>query len=281
MPGPGGPGSSAERLNARSRQLQNTIGSLEVVNGLRDKQVGKMVKRLDGAMKMLAAVQDMTNQQRDVIRAQETVMEELRRDLGLEVHSDDGADEKSSGRPTSPIAKPSGVFRVVQAAPGTDSEDSSDDCGQDTDEVVANEAEIAANEEKMKALLAQADQMQHMLDMLESRGADIGADSSGSPFSGDQEAYLAALMAGIGGEHPAQTSQEANDYDEEEDDASPANSDDGAIERLEGLADEKKRFEGLLSDSHQEHADLLEKLSSMRAMMAAMGIPEDFDEDEN
>merc|ERR1740130_2140289 len=230
-------------------------------------------------MKMLAAVQDMCNQQRDVIRAQEMVMEELRRDLGLEVHSYDGADEKSSGSPTSPIAKPSGVFRVVQA--GTDSEDSSDDCGQDTDEVVANEAEIAANEEKMKALLAQADQMQHMLDMLESRGADMGADASGSPLSGDLESSLAALMAGIGGGHPAQTSQEADDYDEEEDDAAPANSDDGALERLEGLADEKHRFEGLLSDSQQEHADLLEKLSSMRAMMASMGIPEDFDEDEN
>merc|ERR1719272_2419536 len=80
-------------------------------------------------MKMLAAVQDMCNQQRDVIRAQEIVMEELRRDLGLEVHSYDDADEKLSGRPTSPIAKPSGVFRVVQAPPGTDSEDSSEDCG--------------------------------------------------------------------------------------------------------------------------------------------------------
>merc|ERR1719329_1072013 len=50
-------------------------------------------------MKMLEAVQDMCNQQKDVIRAQEVVMAELRRDLGLEVHPYDGADENAGSCP--------------------------------------------------------------------------------------------------------------------------------------------------------------------------------------
>merc|ERR1719272_1591051 len=85
-------------LQARSRQLQNKIGSLESVNERRDKQLNKMVRRLDGAMQMLSAVQEMCNQQRKVIYAQKVVASELQRDLGLE------ADAGSPGMQGSPKA---------------------------------------------------------------------------------------------------------------------------------------------------------------------------------
>merc|ERR1719238_1142905 len=76
-------GDEMHMLQARSRQLQNRIGGLEAINERRDTQVNKLVKRLDGAMQMLSAVQEMCNQQGKVISAQKVAIRELQRDIGL------------------------------------------------------------------------------------------------------------------------------------------------------------------------------------------------------
>lgn len=275
-------------LQARSRQLQNKIGTLEAVNERRDKQLNKMVKRLDGAMQMLEAVEGMCGQQRKVIYAQKTAIDELQRDLGMEVQ----AESPEQGKQSSP--KASGGARVAspkathsRGAPEADSEEDSPEAGGEGEE---GEEEMAANAEKMMGLLAQAEQMQQMLQMLEARGADMGADlgseDSGSPggLPGPSAlaASLAQLMKGVGGlgggQHaPPQDEDDDEDEEEEEDeddeDDEPAGANEAqAVERLQGLEAEKARFENMLQDSQSEHQDLLEKLNGMRSLMSALGM---------
>mmetsp|Transcript_107757 Transcript_107757/g.281350 ORF Transcript_107757/g.281350 Transcript_107757/m.281350 type:complete len:112 (-) Transcript_107757:153-488(-) len=51
--------------------------------------------------------------------------------------------------------------------------------------------------------------------------------------------------------------------------------DEAVMARLMRLQAEKQRFEGMLADSQQEHEELLERLSSMRAMMRDLGMDEE------
>jgi len=297
----GGAEDEMHLLQARSRQLQNKIGSLEAVNERRDKQLNKMVRRLDGAMQMLSAVQDMCTQQRKVILAQKVVITEFHTDLGLE------ADAGSPGMQGSPKASGAAwAEAAAEAAPDPDSEDSLD--GQEPADGGEGDEAVAANAEKMFELLAQAERMQQMLQMLESGGADVGSESDGSPggLPGgmDMASSLAALMAGVGGaqgpggssmasslaalmaqatENPAAFAEEVEESgDEVEEELEPeqveapiGEDEEAALERLQGLESEKQRFEGLLHDSQQEHQDLLEKLNSMRGLMSALGLQEE------
>lgn len=297
----GGAEDEMHLLQARSRQLQTKIGSLEAVNDRRDKQLNKMVRRLDGAMQMLSAVQDMCTQQRKVILAQKVVITEFQSDLGLE------ADAGSPGMRGSPKASGAAwAEAAAEAAEDPDGEDSFDD--QEPGDGGEGDEAVAANAEKMFELLAQAERMQQMLQMLESGGAELGSESEGSPggLPGgmDMASSLAALMAGVGGaqgpggssmasslaalmaqatENPAAFAEEVEEsggeaeeeLEPEQVEAPIGEDEEAALERLQGLEAEKHRFEGLLQDSQQEHQDLLEKLNSMRSLMSALGLQEE------
>jgi len=101
----GGPGPGTEDtddevplLQARSRQLQTQIGQMEAANERRDQQLDKMLRRLDSAMQMLSAVQDMCGQQRNVISAQQVAIAELT----TECEEDEEEEEvESQGRASS------------------------------------------------------------------------------------------------------------------------------------------------------------------------------------
>merc|ERR1712066_826744 len=71
-----------QMLQARSRELQDRIKTLETISLRRDKQLQKMMSRQAGAMEMLAAVQDMCAQQKKVIEAQKTAIHERRTECG-------------------------------------------------------------------------------------------------------------------------------------------------------------------------------------------------------
>jgi len=285
-------------LQARSQQMQNKIAGLETVNERRDKQLNKMVKRLDGAMQMLEAVEGMCSQQRKVICAQASAIEGLQHDLGLDV--DEAAEKGTQASPQAAgngRASPQAHGTRAEASPKASATGGRPEADSDAS---PGSAEPGGEEmEKMMALLQQAEHMKEMLAMLEAQGANMGADV-GSPANessptGPSElaSQLAALMAGVGGlggQIPTQQQDEDDDDDEddeeeyEDDDDEPAvaNGDDSeaaALERLQNLEAEKHRFEGMLQDSQQEHQDLLGKLDSMRALMSAMGMQEgDFDD---
>jgi len=247
-------------LQARSRQLQNRIGNLEAMNERRDKQLNKMERRLDGATEMLSAVQEMCNQQEKVISAQKVAITELQNDLGLEAVDAD-RDGKTGDR----------------SRPDADSEDSPDGAGQDTDD--AADDDVNAQTEKMMALLAQAEQMQKMLQLLEGRGADLASESSGSPQSrGGQAATLSRVNNAVASPQ-GQGARHNQDLDDDGD-LDGVDSEEAALQRLRNLESEKLRFEGLLRDSQQEHQDLLDKLTSMRSLMSALGLEAEDDADE-
>jgi len=328
-------------LQARSRQLQSKISGLEAVNERRDKQLNKMVRRLDGAMQMLSAVQDMCKQQGNVIRAQKVSIVSLQRDLGFDMEAENG---DAGARHASPKASGGGGSMDSEDSPENDHQDPEDDS-------------VEADEAKLMALLAQADQMQKMLQALEgqAKGAELGSESSGSPMdeaarqvsqlgnvpasparnagspsapaggpeamgdlmamlggagggqgeAGDLMGMLSALMGGAGGlgNDPSalaallgglegldggalgEENEEEEDEAEEQDliQLQPPNAEDSeeaALERLEGLEAQKKHFEDLLQGSQQEHKDLLEKLAGMRSLMASLGLQEDGGDDE-
>lgn len=280
----GDSGDDIVMLQARSRQLQNQIGSLEALNERRDQQLNKMVKRLDGAMQMLAAVQDMCSQQRNVIQVQKVAIAELSKDLGLPVEATDEVGETL-------ITSPSGAqqtSRVAQSedSPGVEEEDEE---AEDTEEQLADT-------DQMRALLEQADQMKNLLEMLEARG--ISADSEGDDDQPPNPGaaidmlrdlnQLASLMsslgpAGTGGLGQSEEHPEPEEEDCEEVEEIADGEDEEVVRaRLRGLEAEKEKFEGLLLSSQQEHQDLLEKLNGMKALMSQLGLQEgdlDFDDD--
>jgi hypothetical protein len=282
-----------QTLMARSRQLQTQIGSLEAVNERRDKQLNQMVARLDGAMAMLEAVEGMCSQQRKVISCQKVAIDELKGDLGLKIEEDANGvvqvkspQAASPKRPMAPHPTPSSTRGPAtphptpsgaQGAAGAQSDSSPE----------ADNAEIAANEQEMMALLAQAQQMQQMLQMLQAGGAGMGAEPVDSPSSGrspgDLASMLSGLMAGLGSPGGGQEADEVEEDEDEEDSHEipiDEDSEEAALSRLRGLEAEKQRFESLLSDSQQEHSDLLNKLNSMRTLMGSLGLSEDaFDDD--
>jgi hypothetical protein len=259
-------------LQARSRQLQNQIGTLEALNDRRDKQLNKMVKRLDGAMQMLSAVQDMVSQQRCVIQSQKLAIAELSNDLGLSM-----GDLGAAGAASPTVASPGAM------------EDSTGGTDQDAD---VSPSSLAADTDKMNALLEQADKMQQLLEMLESKGAALGEDDSpgagvpGNLLDPSLMANIAALLGGGGlpGMSGAQNDEEdeedddEDEQDEEGDGGDGDESEEAVRERLRGLEAEKERFAGLLRSSQQEHEDLLERLNGMRSLMAMLGLQDDLGE---
>lgn len=89
----GGDEENVEALRARSQKLQEQIESLEIVGQRREQQLKKILRRLDGAMGMLGAVQEMVGQQRKVIYAQKVAKGELESECG-----------ESAPVPRSPVA---------------------------------------------------------------------------------------------------------------------------------------------------------------------------------
>lgn len=267
----------AADLRKRSAGLAERIRELESVGSRRDKQLNKMVQRLEGAMKMLAAVQDMCAQQRKVIDAQQIAIRELRIDNGVDVH------------------EPS-VHEASRGAAREESQTATHVANTDTpndDVKAAMEAEIAEKTEKMMALLKQADEMQQVLQQLE--GAAGMSDGEGNPPSSEEAAGLASIqemlkaLAGMGldaeqlgldckepeAEDDKDDEEDGDDDDEEVDPAEAQ----AVLSRLQALEAEKKRFEDMLSTSQQEQQDLLKKLNDMEALKASMGWSADSDSD--
>jgi len=304
--GGGDADSEMSALQAKSRHLQSKISGLEALNERRDSQLHKMVRRLDGAMQMLSAVQDMCKQQGSVIQAQKVAIGALQGDLGID------GDVDAGDRARSPETRPQASPKASANAASMDSDDSPDGDGQDGEEEGGE-----ADEQKLTALLAQANQMQQMLEALEGQtkgsGAEVVSESSGSPAGsrkppispsadagppadppGDIMSMLAALMGGGGagglGSDPSALAallgslegmgggapdEEDEGEDEDEDELQGDDSEEAALARLQGLEAQKEHFEGLLRDSQQEHLDLQSKLASMRQLMSSLGLEEE------
>lgn len=230
-------------LKARSQQLQNKIGDLEAVGERRDKQLQKLMKRLDGAMQMLQAVQDMCDQQRKVIDAQQVAIQELRK----ECHGPDSGRfhlDQAEESPTSSGAQSPGPH-VPPAPPATPAV-----LERETEEE-EDEEEQGDQAQQMMALLQQAMEMQKLMSGLEALGATEGPSS---PSRGAGSAANGAAVAAEGGE---EDSVEA------------------VLGRLQALQAEKEKFEGMLRDSQSEHEQLLERIVGMRALMEQLGIREE------
>ncbi|CAJ1379395.1 unnamed protein product [Effrenium voratum] len=132
-----------EALKAKSAKLQQRIASLETLSERRDKQMKRLLKRLDGAMQMLEALEDMCGQQRKVIQAQQQAIVALK---------EEGVDTETAPGPANP-ASPAGP-----SSPEREEEEEEE--GEDGD----------VSEEKLMALLAQADQMERALKQMEALG---------------------------------------------------------------------------------------------------------------
>jgi len=225
-------------LRARSQQLQTRIGSLEAMSTRRDKQAQKLLKRLDGAMQMLDAVQDMCSQQRKVIEVQQVAISELRRECGQD--EDEDEDEEEDEEPEQYHAQMNGADH------------------KKTEKQAEMEAEMEQKAEQMLALLKQADEMQRALQGLQAMEA-----------------------AGISAGSPAPREQDSQEMDDEVQADSGDTETEAVLNRLQGLEEEKSRFEGMLAESQNEHQDLLQQLESMRSLMTAMGMnTDDLDDEE-
>jgi len=157
----GAPPSAAEEseddeinmLRARSQQQQTRIGQLEALHKRRDTQLSTLLQRLDGAMQMLDAVQDMCTQQRKVIETQRVAITALSEECGLGDEDEDA-----------PPAAAAPAAEAGLKAPPTQAN------GSDEASVEEVEAEMAAKAEQMMSLLKQADEMQRALSQLEASG---------------------------------------------------------------------------------------------------------------
>lgn len=246
-------------LQARSRQLQTQIGQLEAANERRDQQLQKMISRLDGAMQMLVAVQDMCGQQRRVIVAQKVAIEELTREVGGEGEGQSVYDEAARGG-EAPGKKDQDTSRAPAAASAT--------TGGEPD--ADNEEEMAAKSEKMFALLQRAELLQQAL-------GELGAEAGDSEQAATAPPRRAAAPAQKDRAAPARADAPSPDSPDPPDTEKAAEE---AAERLESLEVEKLRFEGMLRDSQAEHDDLLQRLTDMRSLMSMLGVqPEDLDAD--
>lgn len=231
-------------LQARSRQLQDRIASLEVAGERRDKHLRKMLSRLNGAMQMLTAVQEMVGQQRNVIIAQKVAIEELTRE-------EEGTEEKA---------------QWVSEDEDEDDEGEEEEDGGREREIAKAESEIAMKTEQMLALLQRADEMQRALHELEAmEAASNGAASNGAPATNGAPAV----------NRPNHSEQQAPPVPPESTDDSDQAGPEAVLNRLRALEAEKQRFEGMLAESQNEHEGLLNRLNDMRSLMAMLGIDTD------
>jgi len=255
-------------LQARSRQLQNRIGIQEAISKRRDKHLHKMLRRLDGAMEMLGAVQDMCSQQKKVIEAQQVAILELKKESGVagdiaEAKSEDALDShaRSADAATGSInggrcsfADVAGAADVSHGSP-RGPRDQDDDSEQQPS---AAEAEIASKTQQMLALLQQADDMQRALHQLEALDPSSPNEVHGAGTAPSR--------------HLAQQQTEADADDEEGDENE-------ALSEIRNLEAQKQRYETMFRDQQLEHQDLVDKLSRMRSLMTMLGMQEgDLDE---
>uniref|UniRef100_A0A7S2F8I9 Uncharacterized protein n=1 Tax=Alexandrium andersonii TaxID=327968 RepID=A0A7S2F8I9_9DINO len=246
-------------LQARSQQLQNRIGILEGIGHRRDLSLQKMQKRVDGAMRMLAAVKEMCSQQRRVLEAQKVAIAELCQELGEPV-------------PSSPVVAPD-AEAGKRAADGAGQRPAEAEPEAEAEAVA--EEEIAAKTKQMLELLQQADEMQKALHDLQGLSAAAEAAQSAQASGAAAMASAASQTRGAPASAAAASAGNASDGSEDGDPEL-------VHQRLQQLLSEKQKYEGMVRDSQQEHEDLLNKLNDMRHLMNALGIPEvDGDEDED
>jgi molecular chaperone GrpE (heat shock protein) len=279
-------------LQTRSRQLQARISSLEDVSKRRDNQLQKMMKRLDGALQMLSAVQDMCSQQKKVIDAQKVAVAELRHDCGMEPARDDATDD-----PTADHFDGTSAGRRGKSVPAAEEASSVETPGGDD------------SAEQLLSIMQQLGTMQQALNELGANPAEAKRDAPSSPGktspissrpgnSGSAAAAtqamqsnplfsaMAAMMAAsspsVSTPSPTTASgavARAVNHEDDSDDASDAGdgeeddeATEAALQRLKSLEAEKARFENMLRDSQQEHDDLLKRLGDMRSLMSALGM---------
>jgi len=256
-------------LQARSQQLQNRIGTLEALGKRRDLHMQKMQKRVDGSMRMLAAVKDMCAQQRRALEAQKVAIMELRRELG---DSPEGNEADRS----------SAVERPVETEPEAEAPAyASGEAGGGAEAVARDEAvaeaqeEIAAKTKQMLELLHQADEMQRALHQLQALQAETEAASTGPPQPSPTTARaVAPPQEALGKASTAPGTSAAALADGARKEVDDGDSE-VVLSRLQQLQAEKERYEGMVRDSQQEHEDLLQRLSEMRSLMTALGIQDD------
>jgi len=154
-------------LYCRSNVLQREITDLESVTERRDKQIQKMIGRLDGAMQMLTAVQEMCSQQQKVIYAQQRAIGCLKREGGFE-----DADLACNAALTQCGESDSGS-EEDSTADGSDQKDSQ----HTTSDRVSTEMtrQTAQKIEKMLAALKEVDEMQQTLKRAQSEDASVTA----------------------------------------------------------------------------------------------------------
>lgn len=234
---PASAGLAARQLHERSNVLGQRIENLEAISHRRDAQMQKMHHRLQGAMQMLKAVQEMCSQQKNVLRAQQDAIAELER-------------EQLEG-PQEP-------------AQGSDAGRGEDEAEPEGDE------EMAAKAEKMLALLRQADQMQQVLENLMGQAQDGELEPSPVLEAMLRSSPLPMMTAPAGsraGMAPAAAADDDGDDGEDGDDAETAAA---LLGKLRSLEAEKEHFEELLRNSMQEQQDMVGRLSDMRGLMETL-----------
>mmetsp|Transcript_49119 Transcript_49119/g.114894 ORF Transcript_49119/g.114894 Transcript_49119/m.114894 type:complete len:348 (-) Transcript_49119:87-1130(-) len=162
-----------QSLQAKSRGLQTKIASLEALSDRRDRQLQKMMSRLDGAMQMLSAVQEMCQQQRSVIKAQRQAIVDLREDLGEGVEEEEEEDDEDDEEEEDTVGElaPSGRAAVQVRSPvAPESADADDDDGDEEDDGDMSEEGLQRKMQMMMSLLREADELQKVLQGLEAGG---------------------------------------------------------------------------------------------------------------
>lgn len=251
--------------------MQNRVGDLEAISDRRDKQLHKLLRRLDGAMQMLAAVQDMCEQQRKVILAQKVAITELKKECG-----DPDADGEKDGRNVNFSQHLIGQMNrndniVKKQEPTISAPTNSVSCNNDGGLSVAEaEAEVAAKTEQMLALLQQSDKMQRALQQLEAMGPQKNSSLGTSPAGKTIPMTAATRQTSVN-----HSSEQAPAPTSSTQDAESAEDDSVVLNRLHALEDEKQKYENMLRQSQQEHDDLVKKMNDMRSLMAALGVNDD------
>lgn len=228
-------------LMARSQQLQNRIGALELISDRRDKQLQKMLCRLDGSMQMLAAVEDMCTQQSKVIQAQKKAILELRHDCCIEEDDGAGLDKDSS---TSLKANQSKASHAKEA-------------------LIEEPATGVPTQAQMLKLLQQADEMQQAFTMIKGLQSactgmpETGADAMTPLGSGSQESVVRTS------DIQKHSSKSAGDDEDAE----------TILNHMRALSAEEESLQGMLRQSQLERDDLLKRLDDMKSLMKSRGIP--------
>ncbi|CAE7346504.1 unnamed protein product [Symbiodinium pilosum] len=135
-------------LRAKSQKLQQRIAGLEAISERREKQMKKLLKRLDGAMQMLDALQDMCGQQRKVISTQQTAILALKEEGAVDEEENEEEEEEDEVEEDEDPAEGVGAQAFDPEAPGS--------------------------EQQIMALLKQADQMERALRQIEATGGRQG-----------------------------------------------------------------------------------------------------------